>query len=101
MPYGITPGSSGIFTANLIDNGLPVPSSDWVWSSNDANATITTQASDPSGATVQVAIPAADTSTSITLTASAKDADGKTQTATYTVPIPEVKPYWAMIGQVD
>jgi hypothetical protein len=90
MANGVVAGSSGTFQAKLLDNGQPFTlpeGSSWSWSTSNSNATITPDPSDPTGATVIVAVPASETATQIDVTASTVDPKGETQKFTLTVPI--------------
>lgn len=85
----IPQGGAGTFNAVLQDNGTPVgtqPTS-WTWSTNDPSAVVTTDTSDPSGATVVVSIPQSDTSTSIIITATTADPTGAAVSGSLTVTV--------------
>ena len=87
---GITVGSSGTFLAQLNNNNVPIalpPGSSWDWSTDDPSAIITLEPSDPTGGTVNIAIPASDTTTSIVVTAATTDPNGTAVTGSLTVPI--------------
>src|SRR5215469_4419862 len=72
----ITVGSTGTFTAQLEDNGNPIPlpaGSTFAWSADDTNASLAPSADTLS---VVVSVPATDTATSITVTAETVAPDG-------------------------
>jgi len=68
----ITAGNVGVFvgTVSASDNST-VTATGWVWSASDTSVTIANDASDASGATVDVTVPASDVATTFVLTASA------------------------------
>ena len=105
MTDGVVLGASGKFLAQLLDNGSPIPlpsGSSWSWSSDDTNATITADATDATGATVDVSIPAGDPATTVTLTASTTDPTGAAVSGTLqfpVLPVPQV--FTVQISQVS
>jgi hypothetical protein len=87
---GITAGGQGSFTAQLLNNGVPISlpgGSSWSWSDDDPSSTITLDPSDPTGGSVIVTVPASDTAAQLTLSASTVDPTGATQTGSLVVPI--------------
>ena len=66
---GQTAAFLGIVAAS--DNST-VTAANWAWSASDPGVTIAADSSDPSGATVAVTVPAADTETTFALTATAE-----------------------------
>lgn len=83
----ISVGTTGTFTAQLEDNGNPIPlpaGSTFAWSADDTNASLAPSADSTS---VVVTVPASDTATSITVTASTTAPDGTTVSGSVTVPI--------------
>ena len=68
----IQQGSSGVFVGvvSASDNSQ-VSTSNWQWSAGDTSVTIANDASDSTGATVDVTVPASDTDTSFNLSAKA------------------------------
>ena len=70
---------NSVFNAVLQDNGATIAlpaGATFTWTTSDATATVTPEASDPTGATVTVTIPAGDPATSVTITASTTDPTG-------------------------
>lgn len=90
----IQAGTTGTFSATLLDNGAPIAlpaSSVFAWSADDTLVTIDTNAA-PDGSLAVVTVPAGDAGTSVTLTVSATAPDGTTATGTITValtPVPQ------------
>lgn len=83
----ISVGTTGTFTAQLEDNGNPIPlpaGSTFAWSADDTNASLAPSADSTSAV---VTVPASDTATSITVTASTTAPDGTTVSGSVTVPI--------------
>jgi hypothetical protein len=85
MPFQ---GTQGKYQARLLSNGIPVPlpsASIWSWECDDPDATITTDASDPTGATVELHVPITSRGERIALTASTTDPAGIEQSITFIV----------------
>ncbi len=83
----ISVGTTGTFTAQLEDNGNPIPlpsGSTFAWTADDTSASLAASADSTS---VVVSVPATDTATSITVTASTTAPDGSTVSGSVTVPI--------------
>lgn len=83
----ITVGATGTFSAQLEDNGNPIPlpsGSTFAWSTSDASATLAPSADTTS---VVVTVPATDTATSITVTAETVAPDGNKVPGSVTVPV--------------
>jgi hypothetical protein len=95
----IVAGTTGVFVAvpepagTAIPAGAPAPT----WSASDPSVVITNNSSDPSGLTVDVAVPAGDTETVFTLSVSGPDgASGAiisgSVSVTITQPVPPPAP---------
>ncbi len=83
----ISQGATGTFSAQLEDNGNPIPlpsGSTFAWSADDTNAQLAPSADTLS---VVVTVPATDTATSITVTAETVAPDGNKVQGSVTVPI--------------
>ncbi len=83
----ISVGSTGTFSAQLEDNGNPIPlpsGSTFAWSADDTNAQLAPSADTLS---VVVTVPATDTATSTTVTAETIAPDGNKVQGSVTVPI--------------
>lgn len=102
MANNIPTGGQGTFNAVLQDNGVPVATqpSGWTWGTNDPSAVVTPVTTDPTGATVTVAIPASDTSTSIVITASNKDPNGNPVSGSLTVPVAAGGTFTVVVTQI-
>ena len=83
----ITAGATGTFSAQLEDNGNPIPlpsGSTFAWTSDDPNAQL---APSEDSLSVVVTVPSTDTVTSITVTAATVDPTGATVQGSVTVPV--------------
>lgn len=84
----LTPGSTGTFLVELLENGAPytgTATTEWTWAASDSDVTV-----EPSADTTSAVftVPASTTDTSLTVTASATAPDGTTALApTLTVTI--------------
>ena len=88
---GVTTGVQAVFVASLLDNNdnpvaLPAGSS-WAFSVSDPTAITAPDPTDPTGATLNVTLPLADTETSLSVSASTVDPSGQSQTASITVTV--------------
>lgn len=83
----ISVGTTGTFTAQLEDNGNPIPlpaGSTFAWSADDTNASLAPSADSTS---VVVSVPANDTASTITVTAATTDPSGNPASGSVTVPL--------------
>lgn len=97
-PNDIPVGGTGTFVAQLNNNGVPVdPVAPWAWTTDDAQAVITPDPSDPTGGTVEISIPAGDPATQVVITASTTDPTGATVSASLTVPVSTVPAIYTVV----